>query len=372
MAKNETSFIGQIFGLTIKFIISGFLIIGMLMVGISVLSTGDPDMAEIRSSQFETLEGQDGSDNLLLNINVEGIILGTPPTAAPSNPFGLIGTQAATYGYYVKQRLQAAAKNDNIKGIFLHIASPGGTVFGSMAIHDAIEDYQTKTGNPVVAYVEGMSASGGVMAMVGADAIYADRGSLVGSIGVMGSQILYYDQPKAFDNGILGGGITTEGGIEQTIISAGRSKDLGNPFRRATADELATLQKGVNDLYTDFVNHVAKERQITPDIIRNTMGAQIFENRQAEDYGLIDGTRTWDKAIKELAKLAKIEKDYRLVRPQRPRISTLERFFMMNSESQHDDTLSAEDYERLMQADVCSAFLSQSMVYYGTPQVSCR
>jgi len=363
MSKNKGSFLGSIFSMISKIVIGGFLIIAMFAVGSALLTpTGEQLPAE--GSQFATLYGDDDSNQMLLNVNVQGIILGTPPRFDPG-PFSFLGTPAATYGYAIREKLVAAAENESIKGIFIHMATPGGTVFGSLAIHNAIKEYQAKTGNPVLVYVEGVSASGGVMAMVGADKIFADQGSSVGSIGVIGPTFLYYDEPKSIDGGLLAGGVSTEGGIDQTIVSAGRSKDLGNPFRRPTSEELSILQGSVNAEYQRFVDHVSSARNLDASVIINEMGAQIFGNQQAESFGLIDGTRSWNQSIEELAKLAELGDDFRLVTPSRPRMSLVETLFAKASDEQADEP----SIEKMIRADICNAFdLPQALVYYGSRQ----
>ena len=173
--------------------------------------------------------------------------------------------------------------------------------------------------------------------------------------------------PTALQGGILGGGVTTEGGIEQTIIYAGRGKDLGNPYRRITEPEKASLQKGVDSLYRDFVDHVAEARNISPNTIIDEMGAQIFENRQAEAYGLIDGTRSYDGTIEELAQLAEIEDDYKLVKRQYQSISPWQRLLMWG----RDTTPSASKIESALQVDLCAASRLQALVYFGSPAQLC-
>src|SRR5690606_18222954 len=127
--------------------------------------------------------------------------------------FDLWDVAGMTYGYRIQQALEAAAKDDGIKGVLLEVDTPGGTIFGSQAIYEGIVRYREKTGRPVIAHVEGLAASGGVWAMVGADEIYADFGTSIGSIGVIGPMLTFYDRPTAFDGGLLGGGVTTERGI---------------------------------------------------------------------------------------------------------------------------------------------------------------
>ncbi len=261
-------------------------------------------------SHYKYLSGEKHSSNQLLMIPIEGVILGSTQQTMRG-----LSIPGITFGYSIKDLLKEASEDDSIKGILLHLQTPGGTIFGSYAIYQGIKDYQKKTGKPVVAYIEGLAASGGVMAMVGADKIYADHGSLIGSIGVIGPLLRYYDKPMATQGGLFGGGITTSGGIEHTVISAGRGKDLGNPFRRPTPEELENLQNGINHEYDNFVQHVANNRKRSTDLIRNTMGAQGFDNATAEKYGLIDGTLNRDDTITALAKAAKINDDFKLVTP---------------------------------------------------------
>jgi len=335
----------------------------MFAVG-GALLTPSGEQLPAEGSQFATLYGDDESNQLLLNVNVQGVILGTPPRFEPG-PFSFLGTPAATYGYAIREKLLAAAKNESIKGVFIHMATPGGTVFGSLAIYNAIEEYKAKTGNPVLVYIEGLSASGGVMSMVAADKIYADEGSYVGSIGVLGPTFLFYDEPTSIDGGLLAGGVSTEGGIDQTIVSAGRSKDLGNPFRRPTPEELSILQGSVNTEYQRFVDHVSSARNVDASVIINEMGAQIFGNQQAKGYGLIDGTRSWNDSIEELAKLANLGEDFRLVTPSRPRMGLIDTLFARVPEGASQQP-SVED---LIRADICNAFdLPQALVYYGSRQ----
>ena len=243
---------------------------------------------------------------------MDGVILGSAPRDLSSQFF----RGDLSYGYTIRRVLEDAANDQNVKGVLLHLQTPGGTIYGARAIHDGVLAFKRTAKRPVIAFIEGLSASGGVMAMVGADKIYADHGSFIGSIGVLGPQILYYNKPIATDGGLLGGGITTREGIEQTIVTAGRGKDLGNPFRAPTAEEVQVLQGGVDTEYAHFVKHVSTFRKIDENVIRNDMGAHIFDNEKAQAFGLIDGTLDRNATIERLAESAKLGKDYQLVRPR--------------------------------------------------------
>ncbi len=365
MADRQPGYFVQLLQMIGKIVIGGFAIIFMIVVGSAALS---PDTAQLTGAEanYTHVFGDSDSSNRLLNVELFGEILGTPPASVPS-PFGLFGSVGATYGYAIKKALADAAEDDAIKGIFLHTTTPGGTIFGSMAIFEGVKKYQQDTGNPVVVFVEGISASGGIMATAGADAIYADKGSLIGSIGVIGGAFLFYDQPNSINQGILGGGVGTEGGIEQTIISAGRSKDLGNPFRRLTDDEKAVLQTGVDTSYQDFVGHVAQERNISSQTIVDEMGAQVFGNKQAESYGLIDATKGWDEAILELADLAGVAEDYQLVERRSVQINPLQRLLLFGKSEQDKLAVLKESIER----DRCVASRQFVLVYFGQPSALC-
>lgn len=267
--------------------------------------------AQGASRRYSHVRGDPESPSRLLYVPVHGPILGMggDPYSLWMEPGGI------TWGYQVQELFDQAAESDDIRGVLLHVRSPGGTIFGSRAILDGITRYRDATGRPVLAWVEGIAASGAVMAMAGADSIYADHGSLVGSIGVLGPALLYYDQPVAIDGGIMGGGVATERGIEQVVVSAGWGKDLGNPFRRPTAREIETLQRGVDNEYRNFVQVLGRMRGIEPARIRAEFGAQMFDNATAEAHGLIDGTLSFPDALHQLATLAGAGEDYQLVEP---------------------------------------------------------
>ncbi len=364
MASRDKPYLAQLFGMMGKIIVGGFTIIFMIMIGGAMLSSGTSEVTD--EPDYSFLYGTPGSENQLLKINVSGPILGLPPEGL-GGPFGFLSSGGGTYGYAVKDALDKAAKDKAIKGVLIHMATPGGTVFGSMAIYDGIKAYRDATHNPVVVYIEGIAASGGVMAMVGADEIYADAGSLVGSIGVIGGEFYYYNEPMAVDGGLLGGGITTGKGIEQTVVAAGRGKDFGNPFRRVSPEELATWQQSVDSLYREFVTHVAMARGMDETVIVQDMGAQVFGNQQAQDYGLIDGTKSWQGAIEALADLAGVGEDYQLVRPRPTRLSAFERLFVMLN----PDQAPLARLERKMLADACIAARLRVLVYFGSPSQLC-
>ena len=372
--KNILNYFVRIFGQTLFAIISFFIIIFLFSVFFLGLGAGIgasssfSKLQDVDQTDYSFVSGEKESENKLLSVAVNGIILGS----APEEDFSFSLSDFLTYGYDIVDTLEEAAKDENIKGVFMPFRTPGGTIFGSQAIFRAIEKYRKDTGNPVVVYIEGISASGGVMAMVAANNIYADYGSLVGSIGVLGPSLTYYNKPMATDGGLFGGGIVTEGGIEKTAITAGRGKDIGNPFRKPSKEEIDNLTSGVNNEYENFVNHVAKNRNMEPAMIRNEMGAQIFDNKMAETYGLIDGTQYRSEAISSLAKLANVGDDYKMMKPVHERKSLMDQILGVFYKSSPTTLQSTQYAEQQLRREVCGNSRQLTLAYHGNLASICH
>lgn len=208
--------------------------------------------------------------------------------------------ETTTYGYEVAAILDALDTNDSA-GVLLLINTPGGTITGSKAIADAVTRYQDRTGNKVFAYVEGMAASGGMMAMAGADQIISDYGTLIGSIGVVYGPFTEYSDVVGTTGTIVTQGVTTTGGITQEYLTAGEGKDLGNPFRKMTDEERAVLMGTINTEYNSFVSWVSSQRDIPADTIKSKIGAYVYGPSAAQKLGLIDQTMGREEAFAHVA-----------------------------------------------------------------------
>lgn len=296
--------------LSILFTLSiGIFVIAMIITGIS--ADGAPEGSKVENREF--VYGDKSSDNELLVLNVKGVILGDRDTQAD----WLTGIDTGvTYGYEVKEELAAAAEDDNIKGVLLYVNSPGGTIFGSEAIADGVAEYKAKTGKPVITFVSGMAASGGYWASTTSDQIVADTGTTIGSIGVIFGPFQYYDKVISQDGGAFIGGVVTQNGIENTYITAGRSKDIGNPYRRLTDEEVTTLQKMVNQSYGDFVARISSARGIEPSEIVTNIGALVYSEHQAKELKLIDEIMNKEEAYAALADKAGVKDEYKITRVQ--------------------------------------------------------
>jgi protease-4 len=248
------------------------------------------------------IDGDEGADDVVLVVDVEGVILAE---SGGSGPFGGL----LTGGTEIKDQLEAAADDNDIKAVILRLNTPGGSVVGSELITDGVAAVQA-AGKPVVAHVTEISASGGMWAMAPADRIIASNGSLIGSIGVILGPISRYVDVVAIDGGLLSGGVETTGGIDQFYITAGEGKDAGNPFRELTESERQMFQDLVDGSYEDFVDHVATNRELSPATIINQIGAGVFTAPDAVELGLVDETGNLDRAHEVAAELAGLEGDY--------------------------------------------------------------
>ncbi len=319
---------------------------------------------------YVAIAGNPKSENKLMVLDLTGLILGAPPF--PDQDPYFYAMFDVTFGYQLRNQILRAAGDDSIKGILIHTRTPGGTIHGSLAIHDAIALYQEKTKKPVAVWVEGISASGGVYSTAPATAIYAAPGSRVGSIGVIGRPVVYYNDPIAIDGGMAGGGITTRGGIEVEYMHAGRGKDGGNPYRKATEEELAIEQESLDALYQNFVDVVATARGIEADKIITDLGAHVYGNERAEQIGLIDATLSLDEAYGALAMLANIEgNDFTIVRRRPQRASYLELLLADNNNSGESEASLVEQVLPLLEREKCAATERFPMAYHGSMNSVC-
>jgi protease-4 len=154
-----------------------------------------------------------------------------------------------------------------------------------------------------MAHVQGMSASGGMYAMAGADQIVADHGSLVGSIGVIMGPFQRFRDVTGIPGSLLEPGVTTEGGVTEEYLTRGRGKDFGNPYRDMTEEERAVLGAGLDRAYGEFVAWVSQARAIPAQTIVDELGAFVYDGYTAVDRGLVDRVLGRDEAYRYAAEM---------------------------------------------------------------------
>jgi protease-4 len=149
--------------------------------------------------------------------------------------------------------------------------------------------------------------SGGYWIALSGDKIYTDYGAIIGSIGVKGPDWIYYNSPTALSSGFIGTSVESPNGIQLYSNTAGKSKDIFNPFRAPSNKEKLDLQKIVDDIYEDFINLVSSKRKIEKKYLKNQIGAMIFNSKQAKLNYLIDDQKNLNEIFSILTKKLKID-----------------------------------------------------------------
>jgi protease-4 len=177
--------------------------------------------------------------------------------------------------------------------------TPGGQVVPSDDIRNAAADFD----GPTVAYATDVCASGGYWIASGCDELWARRGSIVGSIGVIGSRVNVSE-------------LAEELGVSYERFAAGKYKDAGMPLKELSEDERQYLQGIIDGFYDDFVERVAEGRDMEPEAVRDTE-ARIYLGDEAHDLGLVDDIGTRDDVEAHVEDLLDAEVSVREFEPEK-------------------------------------------------------
>ena len=175
-------------------------------------------------------------------------------------------------------------KNDEKNlGIILFIDSPGGTVYHADEAYIALLDYKS-TGKKLYAYFGSMAASGGYYIGCAADKIYANRNSLLGSIGVISAQTI--DATSLME----------KIGIKSVTVHAGKNKNMLNYNEPATEEQLNIMQALADECYQQFTEIVSLSRKMDIDKVKELADGRIYSAKQGKENGLIDEIATLEEA----------------------------------------------------------------------------
>lgn len=191
----------------------------------------------------------------------------------------------------ILENIDKVEKDAHIKGVLLHVDSPGGALAPSIELSMAIKRLSEK--KPVVAYAAGSMTSGSYYASIWSNHIIANPGAFIGSIGVL------FQAPNVSE-------LAKKLGISEQIITAGEYKQMGTFTREWTPKEKGALKELINDAYTLFVRDVATARGLNlnkPDEFAN---AQVFIAHKALAIKLIDEVGSINDAKAKTADLANI------------------------------------------------------------------
>ncbi len=217
---------------------------------------------------------------------------------------GLIADSESTI-----DQLKKFAKDDSVKAIVLRINSPGGGVGPSQEIYEEVKKLKGK--KVVVASMGALAASGGYYIACAAQKIYANPGTITGSIGVIMQFVNVRDLIEKI-------------GLKGMVVKSGAFKDIGSPLREMKAEERELLQGVIDNVHSQFISAVAEGRKMERGSVAKIADGRIFSGEQAKSLGLVDALGNLEDAVTEAGKLAKIEGEPRVITPPKKKLSILE------------------------------------------------
>lgn len=221
--------------------------------------------------------------------------------------------------------LKRYRENENIKAVVVVINSPGGIVGPSQELYEEIKRTREEFNKPVVVSVPSLAASGGYYAAAAADLIYANPGSMIGSIGVImefANLERLYEWAK----------------IKRFSINTGRYKDSGASYRAMREDERVVFQEMLDEVLVQFKTAISKGRRIPMSQVDPLADGRVFTGLTAKKLKLIDEVGTYADAVKKAAELGGIEGKPRVFAPEKRKDNFLD-IVMGYEESRWEQTL---------------------------------
>jgi protease-4 len=208
-------------------------------------------------------------------------------------------------------QLKEYGNRSGVRSVVIRINSPGGGVAASQEIYEAIKKFRSETKKKVVVSMASVAASGGYYIACAADRIFANPGSITGSIGVIAEWYNYGD-------------LLQWAKMQSVVIKSGALKDAGSPTRPLTEEEKAYFQSLIDNIYAQFVSAVATSRTMDEAAVRKLADGRVFTGQEAKANHLIDEIGTYQDAIAAAAKMAGIEGSPKILRPAKKSMSILD------------------------------------------------
>lgn len=200
------------------------------------------------------------------------------------------------------EQLEEFRTRSDIEAVVVRVDSPGGAVGPSQEIYDAILKLREK--KKVVASMGSTAASGGYYIAAAAEKIYANPGTLTGSIGVI------FQLPNVE-------GLMRWAGVQMVTLTAGEMKDSGSPFRAMNNAERELLTGMLADVHDQFIEAVAKGRGLEVEQVKPYADGRVFSGRQAKEWKLVDELGGLDAAAVGVLALADLKGEPELVYPKK-------------------------------------------------------
>lgn len=225
---------------------------------------------------------------------------------------GVIGSSTAKA---VNQHLKQYGEDDRVKAIILRIDSPGGGVSDSQEIYREVKRVKEEKQKKVIVSMGSVAASGGYYVACPADRIFANPGTITGSIGVIAEWLNYKE-------------LADWAKVKPVVFKTGEFKDTGSATRPITASERQYFQNLINEMFAQFVGAIAEGRkdrgaegqQLTDvEKVKLLADGRVFTGETAKANGLIDELGNFEDAVRYTAKLVGIKGEPSLVSPPKER-----------------------------------------------------
>lgn len=285
--------------------VRSFFVAACAVVGIGIGFT----VLVVLAALISTSSGQENittsyKAEILPNVeNVRKELSKEAPVLLQMNVHGVIGVDTLTTAGIRQQLVESREgifANNRVKGILIHMNSPGGTMDDSDGIYRLLKVYKEQYKVPIYVYVDGMCASGGMYIACAADKIYASDVSLIGSVGVLTPSFVNLSQ------------LMDKIGVQALTLTAGKGKDELNPLRPWKPGEQDSYQSIINYYYQSFLNIVTKNRpRLDKTKLVDDYGAHVFPAAIAQQYGYIDeSNKSLSETQKAILQQLGIEGDY--------------------------------------------------------------
>ena len=215
--------------------------------------------------------------------------------------------------------IEELIQDDRVKGVVVRVNSPGGSATASEAIRQALDELARK--KPVVISMGEMAASGGYWVSCIGQPIYAEHGTITGSIGVFSLKLSL-------------GSLLRRVGVHVESVTLDESASSNAIDRAWSEAEIHNMQRFIDEVYDRFLRLASQSRNIPIEKLKTLAGGRVWSGDQAKQHGLVDEIGGVDDCIAIVAKKASLEK-YKVV--HRPEPSTGIDLFRMLDESSSGD-----------------------------------
>ena len=246
----------------------------------------DPEIVSLGDYASQVSAANVSSKNKIAVIYAEGSIV------SGTGARGEVGSESLV------EKIRKARDDDQTVAVVLRINSPGGSALASEVMWRELE--LLKAEKPLIVSMGALAASGGYYIAAPADAIYANRTTLTGSIGVFG---LFFN---------VGGALKEKLGVTTDVVNTGRYADLGSAYRTPSSTELAYIQTSIEEVYSTFVGHVADGRNMSPEAVDAIGQGRVWAGNDALEIGLIDGFGGLADALSLAADRVGVTEDFRI------------------------------------------------------------